>query len=97
MTDTQGLLIVLPSMVVILALVWAWFSYFPKALGLEFRIKEKKVGKFQYYKPQVKRPLFGWCSFYASISEGSITSIGGWDRDKGDAMEQIKNYQDLKS
>lgn len=97
MTDAQSLLIVLPSIGVLSLLVWAWFSYFPKALGLEFRIREKRVGKFQYYQAQVKRPIFGWSSFYASTSDGSIFRVGGWSRDKFEAEKDIKNYQDLRS
>ena len=95
--DTKELLIVLPSILFIVALVWAWFSYFPKAVFSPFRIKEKKVGKFQYYQAQVLRPVFGWSAFYASTSDGTISRVGGWERDRSDAERQIRNYQDLKS
>lgn len=96
MTDAQSLLIVLPSIVAILALLWAWFTYFPKVSASEFRIQDKKVGKFEYFRVQVKRPFFGWSVFYASTNDGTINRISGWDRERHDAEKQIKNYQDLR-
>jgi hypothetical protein len=94
--DTQELLIVLPSIVLILGIVWAWFSYFPKVVSSNFRIREKRVGKYEYFQAQVKRPIFGWSAFYASISDGTINRVGDWDRDKSEAEQDIRKYQDLR-
>jgi hypothetical protein len=96
MTDAVGSLIAILIIISGVGISLIWFRWFPKRLSSDFRIKEKKVGKYLYYKAQVRRPIIGWSSFYASIHEGSITSFGGWDRDKGNAVEQIKNYQDLR-
>jgi hypothetical protein len=96
MTDLQALLIVLPSMGVIAILVWAWVSYFPVVLDSKFRIKEKSVGIFHYYKAQVKRPIFGWSTFHASTNYGTINSFGDWDRDKSYAENNISKYQSLR-
>jgi len=94
--DTKELLVVLPIIIGILLIVWAWFCYFPKVSASNFRIREKRVGKFGYYQAQVKRPLFGWSAFYASTSDGSINRVGDWDRDKSEAEKDIRNYKDLR-
>ena len=94
--DTKELLIALPSIVGIILIIWAWFSYFPKSVSVNFRIREKRVGKFYYYQAQVKRPVFGWSAFYASTSDGTINRISEWVRNKADAEEEIRDYKDLR-
>jgi hypothetical protein len=93
MTDA---IISLVSILAIVGIAMIWFKWFPKRVSSDFRIKEKTVGKYQYYKAQVKRPLFGWWSFYASVHDGGITSYGSWDRDKEDAEKRIRAYKDLR-
>ena len=75
---------------------WIWAKWFPKAITAHFRIKEKNVGIFTYFRPEVKRPILGWCSFYASMNCGEITCSTSWGRNKEDAEHQIKLYQSLR-
>ncbi|GEM_PF-6357900 len=86
------------SVLIIFFIIFSrWNSWFPKREDKDFRIREKKVGKFTYYRPEVRRPFFGWGSFFSNIYRGQISAGGIWHNEKKDAEKEIEDYKDLRS
>ena len=71
-------------------------KWFPVSAN-EFRISEKKKGRVVFYRPEVKRPFWGWTGFWASSSTGSIMVDRSWTSYKNSVADQIETYKNLKN
>lgn len=89
-----GILIGIGLIIFIVFLDYIYNKQFPHTD--KFRIKEKYVGEFIYYRPEVYRSFFGWTSFYASKYYGTILQNLSWSPDKEESEKQIKLYKQLK-
>jgi len=98
MTDNQLSWCVGALMLVIIALVvaafWVWYKWFPGTT--DTRIKRKKKGELTYFRPEVKRPIFGWTPIWVSEFTGEIMRDGGWVSRHCDAAMHIYIFNKLK-
>jgi hypothetical protein len=83
-------------LVIVLFFVWLGFreKWFPKK-PKGFRLLIKQKGRYEYYRIQVYRSLYGWSGFYVFIHSGSIRSYSGWSRDKQAELQYGQDYIDL--
>jgi len=84
--------------VVIIALVfvafWVWYKWFPATS--DSRIKTKKKGELTYFRPEVKRPIFGWTPIWVSEYTGYIIRDSRWVSTHCDAAMHIHIFNKLK-
>jgi hypothetical protein len=86
-------------MVSILLIAFGFISnktWFPKSIK-EFRVSEKQIGEYTYYRPELKRPFWGWTGFFANKSNGMIYEDNEWLDNKEWCEEQIKIYKKLNN
>ena len=67
-------------------------TYFPSVSADKLRIIENSNGLITSYLPQVKRPFFGWTSFYASKFSGEIWTSTSWNYSKEESEEMLLTY-----
>jgi len=80
-------------LVFVLFFVWLGFRerYFPKK-PKGFRLLIKQKGRFEYYRIQVYRSLYGWSGFYTAIHSGSIIRYSGWSQHKQEELRYAQDY-----
>ena len=80
----------------VIAFLFFYLKWFPKN-AIEVRISEKKKGRKTLYRPEVKRPFFGWTGFWVSSSSGTVMADRGWTTYKRSVESYIEEYKEFKN
>jgi len=87
-------LVIVGSIVLIFLFVWK-MSKFPRKRRLKFKIIEKYSGSHTFYKVLVKRGVYGWMAFNASLHSGEIWGWGSWSNNYKNQIKVIEDYLSL--